>query len=292
MGIFRFYWKDDFLPKVASPLLLGNFDGVHKGHQALISAALEKGEAAVLLLDPSFHKEKDEGVLTTLEDKIRLFGYYGVQNIYVLKTDREFFSLPKESFIENILKKLEPSLLVVGEDYSFGFKGEGKANDLKGAFLTIALPLCEFQGEKIGTRLIKSLLLSGKVIEANNLLGRPYEIKGKVQKGFQNGRKISFPTANLEASPYLLPKKGVYCGFSYLRGICYKAIINVGDAPTIGKLKKNIVEVYLDGFNGDCYDETLYVDFISLLREEIHFASLESLKNQLQKDLEEMRKKL
>lgn len=292
MGIFHFYWKDDNLPKANCPLLLGNFDGVHKGHQALISAALEKGEGAVLLLNPPFYKDKTEGVLTTLEDKIRLFQNYGIKTIYVLKTDEEFFSLSKEDFVRKILKKMEPSLLVVGEDYSFGSQGKGKVCDLKRFYSTLSIPLSEINGQKIGTRLIKSLLLSGCLQEATNLLGRPYEIKGMVKRGFQNGRKISFPTANLEQLPYFLPKKGVYCGLSYLRGICYKAIINVGDAPTVGKLKENIVEVYLDGFEGDCYGETLYVDFMSFIREETHFASLEDLKNQLQKDLEEMRKKL
>lgn len=292
MGIFHFSYKDSLFPKVTGPLLLGNFDGLHLGHQALIEKAKEEGEPFVLLLDPSFKREGTTKVLTTLSDKVRLFVRYGVSNILVLKTDPSFFKLSKDEFISLVLKRLNPPSLVVGEDYSFGFKGDGKVLDLKKNFSTFVLPLLEKDGKKIGSTLIKNLISEGKVSEATSLLGRTYEIKGKVEHGFQNGRKIDFPTANLTPNEYVLPQKGVYCGYAFLRGSCYKSIINVGDAPTIGKLNQNIVEAYLDGFEGDCYDETLYLDFVSFLREERKFENLEALKKELQINLKEMRKRL
>lgn len=292
MGIFVFSYRDSSLPKVSGPLLLGNFDGLHLGHQMLIEKAKEMGDPSVLLLDPPFQREKKEKVLTTLFDKIRLFGRYGVNNVFVLKTDPSFFRLSKEDFMTLVLKKLQPSSLVVGEDYSFGALRSGKASDLKKEFQTFAYPLLKEDGVKVGSSLIKTLLLQGEVSKAASFLGRPYEICGKVEKGFQNGRKIKFPTANLDPFEYVLPTRGVYCGSSFLRGECYKSLINVGEAPTVGKLSHNIVEVYLDGFEGDCYEETLYVDFAFYLRQEKKFSSLEDLKEELQRNLEEMRKRL
>ena len=292
MEIFHFSHKDSIFPKVNGPLLLGNFDGLHLGHQTLIEKAKEEGDPFVLLLDPSFKKDDAHKVLTTLTDKIRLFARYGVSHIFVLRTGPSFFELSKDDFISLVLKRLNPPALVVGEDYSFGFKGEGTAFDLKRSFPTFALPLLEKDGKKIGTTLIKNLILEGKVSEAASFLGRPYEIKGEIQHGFQNGRKINFPTANLLPNEYVLPRKAVYCGYAFLRGNCYKSIINVGDAPTVGKLKQNIVEAYLDGFEGDCYGETLYLNFVSFLREERKFEDLETLKEELQINLKEMRKRL
>ena len=276
MSIFHFSYKDHLFPKVTGPLLLGNFDGLHLGHQALIEKAKEEGEPFVLLLDRPFKREGTNKVLTTLSDKARLFASYGVSNVLVLGTEPSFFELSKDDFISLILKRLNPPSLVVGEDYSFGFKGEGKVFDLKRNFSTFVLSLLEKDGKKIGTTLIKNLICEGKVSEAASLLGRPYEIKGKVQHGFQNGRKIDFPTANLAPNEYVLPRKGVYCGYAFLRGSCYKSIINVGDAPTVGKLRQNIVEAYLDGFKEDCYDETLYLDFVYFLREERKFENLDA----------------
>ncbi len=275
-------------------LLLGNFDGLHLGHQRLISLAKEKGSSAVLLLSPSFPKKEMEGkVLTSLEDRLRLFSRYEVDMALVLETSPSFFSLEPLSFIERVLKRLKPASLVVGEDYRFGKGALGDIALLKEHFPVVLSPiLLDEKGNKIGTKEIVALLKEGEIATANRYLGRDYEILGKVKKGYQNGRKIGFPTANLALlSPYMLPKEGVYKGVSYLRGKPYLSLVNVGKAPTIGLLKEVTVEAYLDGFNGDCYEESIYLSFLERIREERPFPSLEELKEQLEKDLTSIRRR-
>lgn len=294
-----FFKLGDNIPSLGdkSALMLGTFDGFHKGHLSLLEETLNFKESAILLFEKNyselFSTTKEKRVLMSLEDKLNFLNHYSLSRVYILQNEASFFSLSKEDFIKKILLKIAPKNVVIGEDYTFGKDGEGKEKDLKEYFNVFSLPLLKDEEKKIGTERIKASLKEGDIQKANSLLLRPYEIHGKIVKGFQNGRKISFPTANLDLSiDYLLPKRGVYGGISYLRGMPYKCIINVGEAPTVGKLKKEIVEVYLDGFIGNCYEETLYVDFLFFIREEKQFASLEKLKNQLQKDLETMRKEL
>ncbi len=292
----RFDFSVDNVPMTnGCSLLLGDFDGLHLGHQKLLEAASKK-ETAALLFDPPFPKEKGNArtVLTSLEDKVRLFARYGADKVYVLRTDASFFAMSSERFIEKILLPMQPLELVVGEDYTFGNGASGKANDLKRHFNVKMVPILnDPDGTKIGTKEIKAFLSEGEIKKANASLGRRYEIVGKVIKGYQNGRKIGFPTANLSLNaPYLLPKDGVYSGISFLRGMPYRCIVNVGKAPTIGKLSDSIVEIYLDGYKGDCYGETIYLDFSDKIRDERRFGSLEELKKQLETDLSQMRSKL
>jgi riboflavin kinase/FMN adenylyltransferase len=116
-------------------------------------------------------------------------------------------------------------------------------------------------------------------------LGYPYQAKGLIAHGLENGRKIGFPTANLALEiPYVLPKAGVYLGIAYLRGKAFRSLINVGNNPTIGVLKHPIIEAYLDGFSGEAYGETLYLEFDSFLREEKKFASLDELRAAIEED--------
>jgi len=283
------------LPSEAS-LLLGAFDGIHLGHKALVQEALNQaGPAYALLfsepLGAFFPGAKNPRVLTSLEDKIRIFSTLGLEGVYVIDANPSFFALSPQAFLSDVIAPLKPSLLIVGEDYTFGRGGEGTVDLLKKSFAVSVCPLLEMEGEKISTHRIIGLLEKGDVVSAKRLLGRPYEIKGRVEPGFGNGHKIGFPTANVALSaPYALPKDGVYAGISYLRGIPYPSIINVGLAPTVGRLKEPLVEAYLDGFQGDCYDETIYVSFATRLRDELVFKSLEELKNQLTEDLSYLRK--
>ena len=291
MEIFRFSLGKD-IPLCPFPLLLGNFDGFHKGHMRLIEAAKEAGPFGILFLDPPFPKANEPKVLMTLEDKFAFVRAIGAKEAFVAETDPSFFDLSKEEFIDLVLRKMNPPLLVFGEDYRFGKGGLGVKGDLEAAFTTLPVPLLNDGQEKIGTSRIRAFLKEGLIESANSDLGRPYRIHGTIAKGFQNGRKIGFPTANLVSLPYVLPKNGVYGGLSYLRGKPYLSIINVGNAPTVGKLKEDVVEVYLDGFSGDCYDETLYTEFDIRIRDEIKFQDLEHLKKQLCADLAEARRRL
>lgn len=271
-------------------LLLGNFDGCHRGHYELVKEAKIKGEGdlGVLFFEgnpASILHHKSEKVLTSTDDKIRLFSSFGFDATFLLPLSTDILQKSKEEFLEQYLEPLHPFLVVVGEDYSFGYKGEGKVKDLVLKFPTSVVPLLSENGCKIGTQEIIHLLESGNVEEANRELGRAYEIHGKVSHGLQNGRKIGFPTANLELdTPYVLPHAGVYKTLSYVRGIPHLSLTNVGNNPTIGVLKHPVIETFIEGFQGEIYGETLYVSFLSFLREEKKFSSLDELKKQIEID--------
>jgi riboflavin kinase/FMN adenylyltransferase len=225
-----------------------------------------------------------------LEDKLRRFASLGVEEACVIRIDKDFFALSPESFIEKVLKPLDPALLVVGEDYSFGAGGRGRVADLRKAFPVEVVPLLKDGKAKISTQLIIRDLRSGRLEKANRALGYPYEIHGIVGHGLQNGRKLGFPTANLVLrDPYVLPKDGVYFGLSYVRGFPYRSLINVGRNPTIGGLTHSLVESYMEGFEGEIYGETLYVAFLRYLRPEVRFPSFDELKAQIEKDKKALR---
>jgi riboflavin kinase/FMN adenylyltransferase len=272
-------------------LCLGTFDGVHLGHQALLleGRKIAEGDLAVLCFEdnPShyFGNGKSPLVLTSLEDKERLFEAAGVSLLYLLHLDEGFFAHTPEEFMDQVLTALAPAHLVVGEDYRFGKDAKGDPSTLAKKFPTTVVPLRSLDGEKVSTQRIISFLKEGSLSKANAALGRPYQLVGKVVPGFQNGRKMGFPTANLDLlAPYVLPKAGVYLGACYVHGVPYKALINIGDNPTLGLLKESIVECYLDGFHEDIYGARIYCEFIAYIRGEMKFRNLDELEKQMKKD--------
>jgi riboflavin kinase/FMN adenylyltransferase len=277
-------------------LCLGNFDGIHRGHQALILEARKEadGPLGVLLFDDNparyFPNGKSARVLTSLEDKKRHFAALGVDVAYVIHIDQAFFGLSKDAFIRQVLAPLKPKRLVVGADYSFGEKAAGGLEDLRKLFPVTSVPLLNEYGQKISTQSIIRAIEKGEIARANSELGYPYEISGVVGHGYENGRKLGFPTANLVLSiPYVYPQDGVYLALIYLRGIPHKALVNVGKNPTIGLLKEPVIECYLSDLKEMIYGETLYVDFLKKLRDEVKFASREALEAQMEKDKEALR---
>lgn len=280
---------DDIKETFDGTLLLGNFDGVHRGHATLVREALDRSDKVGVLLFKYypldiFQPGEKHLRLTSLDDKIRRFYKLGVETFYVIKNDLEFFNHSKDEFIE-FLKRINPAIIVVGEDYTFGKGKSGTINDLKDNFKTDIVPILKIDGEKVGSTQIHRALEAGDIAKANYYLGYSYEIKGKVIKGFGNGAKIGFPTANLELNEkYVLPKNGVYKTIVYIRGIPHPAITNVGKNPTVGLLKHQIVESYIKGVNEDLYGESIYVSFEEYLRDEKKFNSLEELKAQLEQD--------
>ena len=278
------------LPKTEESLCmaLGNFDGVHAGRQRLfLHSAMSDFTSAVLFFSSPFIPAGGSKYpnLTSLDDKISIADRMRIRRAYVLETNPEFYSLEPERFID-ILSRLGVKEVVVGEDFRFGNAAKGKPEDLKAHFKTTIIPLIEKDGIKISTRVIRGLVENGQIDKANDLLGRPYEIKGKVVEGLHNGAKLGFPTINLELdSDYVLPHDGVYAGLVYLDGIPFKAMVNVGKNPTVGKLEKRIVEAHLLNYDANAYGKTAYVAFVAYVRPEERFASLHELKMQLQKDI-------
>ena len=279
-------------------LLLGNFDGVHRGHQTLVFAARNvESHVGVLLFQGNptdfFPSHKSSKILTTWEDKVRLFASFGVEYAYLLPLDASLFQESKEEFMEKVLRPLNPGYLVVGTDYTFGRHAEGKVEDLKKEFSVLALPLLSEDGKKIATWTIIEEIEEGNISKANEDLGHDYQIRGQVIEGFHNGRKIGYPTANLCLSdPYVLPKSGVYAGWTEVDGVSYPSMINVGSNPTVGNLHHPIIETHLIDFTGDLYGKMVAVSFRSYLRGEKKFADLSALENQLNSDLITIKKVL
>lgn len=267
-------------------LALGNFDGFHLGHRELALACRAEGDPSGILLFDHPYKTYPS-YLSDAEDKIRFSYGTGLTCAYVLSCGEDFYSLSKGDFMA-LLKRLGAETLVVGEDYRFGQGALGTIGDLKAQFKVVVVPtLKDGSGAKISTSNIKKLISSGKIEDANSLLGHPYEIKGKVIHGLENGRKIGFPTCNLELDfPYLLPLDGVYCGLVYLSGVPYRAMINVGVNPTIGKLSTPLAEAHLLNADVDAYGKRAYFRFYKRVRGEEAFPTLEELKRQLCRDEE------
>ncbi len=286
-----FFQKGDEIPSLmGGSLLLGYFDGVHRGHFELIKAAKNtKSTVGVLLFDENlghFLPNTKSGLeLTSLEEKLFLFEKYGVDVAYIIHIDEKFLSLRKNEFIDGILKKINPKTIVVGTDYTFGYKKEGTISDLKEDFDVIACPLLEDQYGKISTRTIISLLENGNIKGANNQLGYFYSLSGKVVHGFENGRKISYPTANIFLpKDRVIPKVGVYAGYTEINGEKYESIINIGKNPTVGELRSNILETHILNFDADIYNKDIRVYFLDYIRDEKKFSSLDELKLQLDYD--------
>ncbi len=272
-------------------LLLGDFDGVHLGHQELVKAALSYKDIphAALLFDqdPSFFLDngKSKRILTTLEDKIALFESLGLDTAYIIHVDSSFFSLTPEEFIDAYLRPIEPYVLISGSDYRFGKKAAGDVTLLAKSFRLKTVDLLYREEKKIASRDIKKMISDGLVEVAQEELGRPYCLKGVVHEGFHNGRTIGFPTLNLHLEePYILPKGGVYLTETEINGKRYKSITNIGTNPTVGLLHHERVESYLKGFEGNAYEERISVYFLKRIRDEKKFSSLDELRAQLEKD--------
>ena len=272
-------------------LCLGYFDGVHLGHQELINMAINNGTAGVMTFDvpPNFATGKNivNCCLNSVYEKSNLLEHMGVKYLYILRMSKELLQMSKDDFIEQVLKKINPKAIYVGEDYRFGFEAKGTPNYLSNFFDVKILPLLQLNHRKISSRYIRSLISDCEVSKVKEYLGRNYSIVGLVVQGKGNGVKIGFPTANLELDyPYVLPKIGVYMGYVRLYTSVYKALICVSTHPTIMELNEPQIEVHLLYYKGDLYGREIEVEFVDFIRDIIKFDNLEDLAEQLKKDRE------
>lgn len=278
---------------------LGNFDGVHLGHQQIIKTALEKaravgGTAVVMTFEPHpekvLHPEQSPPLLMTVAEKARLLRRLGIDVLLLVKFSREFAQIKPVEFVTEILKrKLGAYSVVVGYNYRFGHKGEGTPALLRllGDELSlnvIVVPPVVVNGTIVSSTLIRKLLQAGKIKEATALLGRYPTFEGAVVHGDKLGRKLGFPTANLQLPRDLvLPAYGVYLVQCVWDRQTIFGIANVGKCPTFAKEEVR-VEVYLFDFRGGIYGERLRVEFLEFLRPERFFRSPEELQEQIRRD--------
>ena len=280
--------------KVNGPLVIGLFDGVHLGHQELIQEAKkDQREITCLTFSSAMAHSiahKSGGLLLTEDEKEEKLKELGVSRELVLPFDKETENTSKEAFL-SFLQSLSPTRIIVGEDFTFGKNIEGKAKDLfslkeKGIEITI-LSLKEQDGEKISSSRIRRLLLDGNVEKAKELLSYPFFYTGEVKAGKHNGKRIGFPTVNIEVEPLKVKlKEGVYLTKTSVLGHTYLSMTNVGNHPTIDPLSISIIETYLLGFDEEIYGKTIRVEFFSFLRPQQKFNSVNELHSQLQQDQE------
>lgn len=283
----------------SSIVTLGNFDGVHIGHQKVLKAVKARSEKSklpsiVYTFEPHPLKviapHKSPPLLTILEEKINLIKASGVDFLVLARFTKEFASQHPEKFVENVLaKQLKAKEVWVGHDYAFGKARAGTIEHLKELgkkfnFRVSVIPACKKRGVIISSSKIREYVTDGKIKEAASLLGRPYAVSGKVVRGRNIGKHLGFPTANIAIHNELIPKDGIYAVRVLLDEKRYKGAANIGFAPTFHN-KKRAVEVHIMDFKRNIYGKNLKIEFIQRLRGEKIFKSAEELAAQIRKDV-------
>ncbi len=266
-------------------LMLGNFDGFHLGHNALLNE-LKKLNIKQGLLTFYPHplkilKNLDFKYLDTIKDKEKKLENE-IDYLIVINTTKELLNENKNSFI-NFLKNNKVSDIVCGNDFTFGKNKSGTVKDLSDFRLHI-VPDYKIDNIRVSSTYIRKYLNEGNIDFANKYLGHFYEIEGVVSHGSHLGNTIGFPTANIEENEYLLPSNGVYFGYAIVDDKKIFGMINIGINPTINLLNKKRLEINLFDYNQDLYDKIIRVGFIKKLRDEIKFNSKEELINMLNKN--------
>lgn len=285
---------------------LGNFDGVHLGHQAVVRRAVEEGKKSGALVvaatfDPHpravLRPGTEPKLLTTLELRREALLDCGVDDVYVIRFDKELSKKSPEQFVRDVLVgELRAGTVVVGENFRFGYKAAGDVADLDRLMREHGGEVCAVRirsangEEEINSTRIRELLAVGEVESAARLLGRPYVVRGEVAVGDRRGRTIGFPTANVLADPaVVVPARGVYAGTVRVGDREYPACTNVGVAPTFERGESRI-EAHLLDFDGDLYGRTIDVSFGARIRAEKRFSGVEELKAQISRDVEAARR--
>jgi riboflavin kinase/FMN adenylyltransferase len=283
---------------------VGNFDGVHRGHAALLSelrrqARALAGPAVVLTFDPHplqiLRPEQFQPVLTTAADRAELLQACGADHVLLLRTTPSLLHLSAVEFFHHVLReRLAAQGLVEGVNFGFGRNREGTIETLDTLCraakigLTIVPPMLA-DGKPVSSSRVRKSLERGAVREAAELLNRLYTLRGIVGKGRQRGRTIGFPTANLEQIETLLPGDGVYAVRVHWGRETWPGAANIGPNPTFGEQTRK-VEVHLIDFQGDLLGQTLRVDFLERLRDTLPFSGLDELIEQLRRDVHEARR--
>lgn len=290
---------------------IGNFDGVHLGHQKIcrrvVALAKQKGGTpAAITFEPHPLKvlkpKKNLKTLTTLNDKARLLADLGIKTLMIIPFDKNFSQIEPETFIRDILvEKIGIKWLAVGYNFTFGEQKKGNVELLrikakKYGFGFTVVRYAKIDGKIISSTEIRKLLGRGDVFETAKMLGRAYHISGRVTKGTGRGSSIlNIPTANIEPYNEIIPKNGVYAVKVSISkasephgnqiNYVYDGVMNIGNNPTFGDINKLSIEVHLLGFEGDLLAKELTVHFIERIRDEKKFSTLADLKNQIAKDI-------
>ena len=298
MKIFR-HIEDRALSPWESVATLGNFDGIHLGHQALVrNAVADAGRldipSVVLTFEPHPLKilapERAPSLILAHKDKMQLLQSFGVDIVVVQNFDLSFASLEAKEFVRRFLvDRLKIKKVWVGQDLRFGQRRKGDVNDLTRwgkelGFEVGVVPPVMVKGIRVSSSGIRQLLAEGRVEEVKAMLGRYHFVSGRVVSGRRRGQDLGFPTANISSRTEVLPLDGIYATLFQVRGQKLLSVSSIGINPTFGNGPRTLESFILD-FNGDVYGESVKLFFLKRLREEIRFASVEQLIEQMRVDV-------
>ena len=298
--------------KTPTAIALGNFDGIHQGHQVVLQPIINfpqpEGQPHIYPSVVSFTPHPREfftgeklQLLTPTAEKGQILSKLGIEQLILLPFDRHLASLSPQEFVELLVVQLKTKEISVGSDFCFGHQRKGTAEDLKNIAHSFGIKVhinslhkyCDRdrsarrepnRSVRVSSSLIRQALSEGNINLANTMLGRPYSLIGTVVTGQQLGRTIGFPTANLEvATQKFLPNYGVYSVDVFFQQTTLKGVMNIGCRPTVAG-EAPTIEVHLLNWSGDLYGQTLKVDLVKFIRPEQKFASVEALKQQITKD--------
>lgn len=304
------YWRDGSETAPANcragALAVGNFDGVHRGHAALIAELRRQadrlgGPAVALTFDPHplqlLRPAQFEPVLTAVSDRAELLQEVGADHVIVLKTTEELLHLRAVEFFQRVVRQaIGARAMVEGPNFGFGRDREGNTDTLvklchEAAMALVIVPPLSIAGALVSSSRVRNELVKGNARFAATLLGRPYRLRGVVGTGQRRGQRLGFPTANLADVASLVPGNGVYAVRVLHEGKSWPGAANVGPNPTFGEQARKI-EVHLIDFQGDLYGQSLAVDFIDRLRDTRPFAGVDQLVSQLRADVDQARRLL
>jgi len=281
-------------------LTLGVFDGLHLGHQLIMRTVLERARETgaiptVITFDPHpravLHPESAPPLLQTLDQKVEGFGVLGIEQTIVIRFDEEFSQIRAEDFLADVVKdRLHAKEVYLGRGFAFGHNREGNIELLRRVstelgFFADEVPEVQFRSQRVSSSKVRKLLLEGRVNLARRLLGRPYGVEGRVERGAERGAVLGFPTANLHPHNRVIPRNGVYVTGTLIDGQWRRSVTNVGVRPTFTADTEPSVETFVLNWAGDLYGDVVRVRFLHRLRDERKFASLEELKAQIGQDV-------
>ncbi|MEP6900886.1 MAG: bifunctional riboflavin kinase/FAD synthetase [Actinomycetota bacterium] len=280
-------------------LTLGVFDGLHLGHQRIMqtvveSARINKAVPTVITFDPHpravLHPENSPPLLQTLDQRLANFEVLGIEQTIVIRFDKDFAAQDAETFLSDIVhERLQAREVFLGKGFAFGKNRGGNIELLremsrKFGFFADEVAEVRLRGQRISSSKIRKLLAEGRVNLARRMLGRPYGVEGQIIHGFERGRTIGFPTANLHPHNRVIPKYGVYATANLIDGVWRRSITNVGVRPTFEDEKNPSIESYVFDFDGDLYGDVLRVRFLHRIRDERKFSGIDELKAQIERD--------
>ncbi|MEI8222454.1 MAG: bifunctional riboflavin kinase/FAD synthetase [Actinomycetes bacterium] len=283
-------------------IAIGIFDGVHAGHQQILKEASRHGRVVALTFYPHptsiFAPERTPSAIVNIEDRIALLEENGASEVVVIEFTKEFSAKSPEDFIQEVLiDQLHATHVTVGENFTFGHKASGSVETLNKYgknFGLSAVHLKEDRGSAISSTRIRNLIVDGDIERANELLTRPYYLKGPVVHGEKRGRTIGYPTANLGLADHAtIPADGIYAGWLSVGDHRWAAAISIGTNPTFPGVRGRQVEAYaIDQEGLDLYDQTASIEFVSRLRDTLKFDGLDPLLLQMAEDCAEAKRVL